>query len=97
MLRGDFQAGASGQASLNRMVNSSDTDHADTIASLSGYSQDMELGFPWISGSAPGVAQLDEAFNSEEASRVLALLPLRTLLKPGEIAWLNWIRHFWPP
>lgn len=55
---------ASGLITLNRVINYSGTDHADTVTSLSGYSQDMELGFPWRTGSAPGVAQLAEAFNS---------------------------------
>ena len=55
---------ASDRTTLNRVVNSSATDHADTITSLHGYSQDMELGFPWTNGSAPGLAQLDESYSS---------------------------------
>src|SRR5579864_1479222 len=55
---------ASGRTTLNRVVNSSATDHADTITGLAGYSQDMELGFPWTNRSAPGLAQLAESFNS---------------------------------
>lgn len=68
----------SGRTALDRVVNSSDTDHADTITSLSGYSQDMELGFPWNSASAPGLAQLDEAINSATGDYSL-LAPSETL------------------
>jgi hypothetical protein len=69
---------ASGQTTLNRVVNSSETDHADTITPLSGYSQDMELGFPWNSGSAPGLTQLDEALNNATGDYAL-LAPSETL------------------
>ena len=37
---------ASGRTTLNRLINSGGTDHADAISNLSGYSQDMVLGFP---------------------------------------------------
>ena len=66
------------QIALNRVVNSSGTDHADTIASLSGYSQDMELGFAWNSNSAPGLSQLNEAVNSATGDYAL-LAPSETL------------------
>jgi hypothetical protein len=56
--------GASDRTTLNRVVNSDGSDHADTVTTLSGYSQDMELGFPWSTNSIPGVAQLTESFNS---------------------------------
>jgi hypothetical protein len=56
--------GASDRTTLNRVVNSDGSDHADTVTTLSGYSQDMELGFPWSTNSIPGVAQLTEPFNS---------------------------------
>jgi hypothetical protein len=36
---------ASGRTSLNRLINSGGTDHADAISNLSGYSQDMVFGF----------------------------------------------------
>jgi hypothetical protein len=38
---------ASGRTTLNRLINSGGTDHADAISNLSGYSQDMVLGFFW--------------------------------------------------
>ncbi len=70
--------GAGGQTTLNRVVNSSNTDHADTTTTLSGYSQDMELGFPWSSSSVPGVAQLAESFNSTTGDHAL-LAPTETI------------------
>jgi hypothetical protein len=69
---------ANGRTTLNRVVNSSGSDHADSITTLSGYSQDMELGFPWSNSSTPGVAQLDEAFNSATGDYAL-LAPSETL------------------
>jgi hypothetical protein len=56
--------GASDCTTLNRVVNSDGSDHADTVTTLSGYSEDMESGFPWSTNSIPGVAQLTESFNS---------------------------------
>ena len=64
------QAGNS-RETLNRVVNSSGTDYADAISDLSGYSQDMELGFPWNDGDTAGTAQLDEAFNSATGDHAL--------------------------
>lgn len=58
---------AGDRVTLNRVVNSSSSDHADTTTSISGYSQDMELGFPWSGGSKAGVAHMIEAFNSATA------------------------------
>jgi len=55
---------ASGRTTLNRLINSGGTDHADAISNLSGYSQDMVLGFPWTSASGSGVSQLSEFLNS---------------------------------
>jgi hypothetical protein len=69
---------ASSRTVLNRVVNSSGNDHADTVTSLSGYSQDMELGFPWSNASASGVAPLAEAFNAETGDYAL-LAPSETL------------------
>jgi hypothetical protein len=36
---------------LNRMVNADDTDHADTVGPLNGYTLDTVLGFPWSTAS----------------------------------------------
>ena len=69
---------ANGRPTLNRVVNSSATDHADTIAGLSGYSQDMELGFPWSGSTTVGIVQLEEAFNSSTGDYAL-LAPSETL------------------
>src|SRR5205814_8789789 len=71
---------ANGRSTLNRVVNSSGSDHADTTASLNGYSQDLILGFPWSSASVPGVTQLTETFNSSTGD--YALVPLSQSL-PG--------------
>jgi hypothetical protein len=68
---------------LNRVVNPSGSDHADTITGLSGYSQDVELGFPWSNGSIPGTAQLTEALNGATGDYAL-LAPLESL--PGYVA-----------
>ena len=75
------QAGTS-RETLNRVVNSSGTDYADAISDLSGYSQDMELGFPWINGDTAGTAQLEEAFNSATGDHAL-LAPSENL--PGYV------------
>src|SRR5947207_3431131 len=64
---------ASGRTTLNRLINSGGTDHADAISNLSGYSQDMVLGFPWTSASGSGVSQLSEFLNSGTGD--YALLP----------------------
>jgi hypothetical protein len=72
------QAGNS-RETLNRVVNSSGTDYADAISDLSGYSQDMELGFPWNNGNTAGAAQLEEAFNSLTGDHAL-LAPSENLL-----------------
>lgn len=69
---------ASDRATLNRVVNSSGTDHADTIAGLSGYSEDEELGFAWNNTATPGVVQLGEAFNSTTGDYAL-LAPSESL------------------
>ena len=55
---------ASGRTTLNRLINSGGSDHADAISNLSGYSQDIVLGFPWTSASGSGVSQLSELLNS---------------------------------
>src|SRR5438046_199600 len=55
---------ASGRTTLNRLINSGGTDHADAISNLSGYSEDIVLGFPWTSASGSGVSQLSELLNS---------------------------------
>jgi len=47
---------ASGRTTLNRLINSGGTDHADAINNLMGYSQDMVLGFPWTGASGLGMA-----------------------------------------
>jgi hypothetical protein len=69
---------ANGRSTLNRLVNSSGTDHADATGSLNGYTQDVVLGFPWSSASVPGVAQLTEAFDSTTGDYAL-LSPSETL------------------
>jgi hypothetical protein len=85
---------ASGRTPLNRVVNSSGADHADTITSLGGYSQDMELGFPWTSGSAPGLAQLDEALNSATGDyALLALSETLTGYLPAPLAGYGYPRY----
>ena len=71
---------ASGRTTLNRLINSGGTDHADTIRNLSGYSQDMVLGFPWASASGSGVSQLSEFLNSGTGDYAL-LAPSESL--PG--------------
>lgn len=53
-----------GQQELNRMVNPSGTDHADAVGSLSGYSQDEVIGYPWSGASLPGITQIQESLNS---------------------------------
>ena len=73
---------AIGRTTLNRVVSSGGSDHADTVGNLNGYSQDMVLGFPWTSASGSGVAQLSESLNSATGDYVL-LAPLETL--PGYI------------
>jgi len=62
---------ASGRTALNRLINSDLTDHADAIGSLSGYSQDMVLGFPWTSASVSGVVPLLESFDSSTGDHAL--------------------------
>jgi len=71
---------ATGRTALNRLVNSSGTDHADAVSDVSGYSQDMLLGYPWTSSVNPAMVQLAEAFNSSTGDYAL-LAPSETL--PG--------------
>jgi hypothetical protein len=59
------------ETALNRVVNSAATDHADTISSLSGYTQDMLLGYPWTSAVNPAMVQLIEGFNSSAGDYAL--------------------------
>lgn len=77
------QASASGRTTLNRVINSSGSDHADTIAGLNGYSQDLRLGFPWSDGATTGVVQLNEAFNSDTGDHAL-IAPSEVL--PGYVS-----------
>ena len=56
---------------MNRVVNASGSDHADTTTSLSGYTQDMVLGYTWSSVAVPGVVQLTEAFDSSTGDYAL--------------------------
>jgi hypothetical protein len=74
---------ASDRTALNRLINSSGTDHADAIGSLAGYTQDLVLGYPWRGASLPGVVQLGEALNSSTSDYAL-LAPSATL--PGYTA-----------
>ena len=69
---------ATGRTALNRLVNSSGTDHADAVSGVSGYSQDMLLGYPWTSSVNPAMVQLAEAFNSSTGDYAL-LVPSETL------------------
>ena len=69
---------ANGRSTLNRVVNSSGSDHADATGSLNGYTQDLVLGFPWSSASVPGVTHLTEAFDSTTGDYAL-LSPSETL------------------
>ena len=55
---------ATGQTVLNRMVNAGDTDHADAVDPLNGYSVDEVLGYPWSGASLPGLTQMAEGLNS---------------------------------
>src|SRR6266581_6137142 len=71
---------ASGRTTLNRLINSGGTDHADAINNLMGYSQDMVLGFPWTGASGLGMAQLSEFLNSGTGDYAL-LAPSESL--PG--------------
>src|SRR5437870_1597908 len=71
---------ASGRTTLNRLINSGGTDHTDAISNLSGYSQDIILGFPWTSPSGSGVSQLSEFLNSGTGDYAL-LAPSESL--PG--------------
>jgi len=68
---------ASGETALNRLVNSAGTDHADAVSSLTGYSQDMLLGYAWTSAANPAMVQLTEAFNSTTGDYAL-LAPSET-------------------
>jgi hypothetical protein len=71
----------SGRTTLNRLINSGGTDHADAISNLSGgYSQDMVLGFPWTKASNSGVSQLSEFLNNSTGDYAL-LAPSESL--PG--------------
>jgi len=65
---------AKGETALNRLVNSSGTDHADAVSSLNGYSQDMLLGYAWTSALNPAMAQLAEGFNSSTGDYALLAL-----------------------
>jgi hypothetical protein len=62
---------ASNRSTLNRVINSAGTDHADVITALPGYSQDMILGYPWSSPSVPAVVPLNESFNSNTGDYAL--------------------------
>ena len=62
---------ADNRITLNRVVNASGSDHADTTTSLSGYTQDRVLGYPWSSVAVPGVVQLTEAFDSSTGDYAL--------------------------
>jgi hypothetical protein len=62
---------ANDRTTLNRLINSGGTDHADATNILTGYSQDVILGYPWSRGSLPGVVQLGEAFDSNAGDYAL--------------------------
>lgn len=62
---------SSAETALNRVVNAAGTDHAETISSMTGYSQDLLLGSVWTSAVNPGMAQLIEAFNSGTGDHAL--------------------------
>jgi hypothetical protein len=59
------------RVTLNRVVNAGGSDHADSTTSLSGYTQDIVLGYPWSSAAVPGVVQLTEAFDSSTGDYAL--------------------------
>jgi hypothetical protein len=75
-------AQVAGETALNRMVNTSNTDHADAVDVLDGYSLDEELGFPWSRASLPGLSQMEEGFNSITGDNAM-LLPGENL--PGYV------------
>jgi hypothetical protein len=56
-------ASLSDRTLLNRLVNSSGTDHADAVGPLNGYTVDEPIGYPWSASSA-GLTQILEALNS---------------------------------
>ena len=62
---------SNGRTTLNRLVNSAGTDHADAVSTLAGYSQDVILAYPWSNPSLPAVVQLAEAFNSNTGDYAL--------------------------
>jgi hypothetical protein len=79
---------------LNRVVNASGSDHADTTTSLSGYSQDLVLGYPWGNATVPGVVQLIEAFDSSTGDHAL-LSPAESLsgYSPSPMAAYGYPRY----
>lgn len=59
------------EIALNRFINSGGTDHADGLSSLNGYSQEMTLGYPWVSAPNSAVSQLVEGFDSNTGDYAL--------------------------
>lgn len=64
---------SNGQTALNRMINSTGTDHADAVTSLAGYTLDDFLGYPWSSASLPGLAAMTEGSNSTTGDSAMVL------------------------
>ena len=62
---------ANDRIALNRVVNPSDTDHADSTANLPGYVQDRVIGYPWNSAALPGTMQLVEGFSIDNGDHAL--------------------------
>jgi hypothetical protein len=55
---------ASGRTTLNRVISAGGTDHADAIGTLSGYSVDQVIGYPWSTSSLPALAPILEGLNN---------------------------------
>jgi len=66
-------ASGNGQTALNRMVNSTGTDHADAVTSLTGYTLDEVLGYPWSSASLPGLTPITEGSNATTGDNAMVL------------------------
>ena len=48
------------------VVNVSGSDHADTTTSLSGYTQDIVLGYPWSRVAGPRSRRVDEVLDLQK-------------------------------